>query len=80
MGLLSLPMMIKAFAWMANRNEKAKAMIRGNKTIQLEVEGEEPICIHFADNKVTFEKGRAEKPNVVIRATRKRSQDAERRA
>jgi putative sterol carrier protein len=70
MALLSLPMMIKAFAWMANRNEKAKAMIRGSKTIQLEVEGEPPICIHLAENKVTYEKGRAEKPNVVLRTTR----------
>lgn len=70
MGLLSFPMMIRAFAWMANRNDKAKSMIRGNKTIQLEVEGEQLICIHLADSKVTYEKGRAEKPNVVLRTTR----------
>ena len=70
MGILSLPMMIRAFAWMANRNEKAKSLIRSDRTIQLEVEGEEPICILLSQSKITYRRGRADRPNVILRTTR----------
>lgn len=70
MSLLSLPMMIRAFAWMANRNEKAKSLIRSDRTIQLEVEGEDPICILLSQNKVSYQRGRVDKPSVILRTTR----------
>jgi len=63
-------MMIRAFAWMANRNEKAKSLIRSDRTIQLEVEGEEPICILLSQSKITYRRGRADRPNVILRTTR----------
>jgi putative sterol carrier protein len=63
-------MMIRAFAWMANRNEKARSLIRSDRTIQLEVEGEEPICILLSHKGISYQRGRLDKPNVVLRTTR----------
>lgn len=55
---------------MANRNEKVKSLIRSDRTIQLEVKGEDPICILLSQGKVSYRLGRGDKPNVILRTTR----------
>ncbi len=70
MPLLNFEQMMKAFVWFANRSEKARSLIRGDRIIQLQVEGEKPCFIKISKDGFSYQDGLSEKPDVTLRTTR----------
>jgi putative sterol carrier protein len=68
MALLSLQTMLRVFVWFANRTEKAKSLIRGDRTVQLQIEGEKPCYVQLSPGKISFHDGEHDKPDVILRA------------
>jgi putative sterol carrier protein len=60
--------MLKMFVWFANRTERAKSLIRGDRTVQLQIEGEKPCCIQLSPKKILVHEGQPEKPDVILRS------------
>ena len=67
MGLFSIRQMMKSFAWLANRNAKAKSVMAGDRVVQFEIEGQQPCYLHFSRVGISFHDGRHDRPDVILR-------------
>ena len=66
-GLFSIKQMMKSFAWLANRNSKAKSLMAGDRFVQFEIEGQQPCYLHFSRIGISFHDGRHDRPDVILR-------------
>lgn len=61
---------MKIVFWRANRIGKARALMKGwNRKVQFDVEGVSPFYVMIQEGLASLAKGRAEKPDLIIKAS-----------
>ena len=62
---------MKVVFWYSNRIGEAKALMKGwNRKVQFDVEGMSPFYVMVQEGRSSLSKGKAEKPDVVIKANK----------